>query len=147
MTLRVLCREDFKQVRRTTGLRAAEDIRPNDFVIAMLLRLGQLDPAVMTKCRRLFTKLDRDCSGTLTMYDIESLLASAPDTSFIDDHSFETFHHENVIGESNLSLSATKQAGIHNGFNRSAVEPQQRASELTVASDDQEKATENPLAS
>ena len=46
----------------------------------MLLRLGQLDPDVLTKCRRLFTKLDRDCSGALNDYDIEALLASAPDT-------------------------------------------------------------------
>ena len=137
--------EDFKQIRRTTGLEAEEDIRANDFVIAMLLRLGQLDPAVMTKCRRLFSKLDRDCSGTLTTYDIEALLASAPETSFIDDHSFETFHHEDVAGRSNLPLAATRQAGMHSGLE--VVEPQQSTSELTVASDNQENAADNPLAS
>ena len=128
------CSEDFKQIRRTTGLDAEEEIRANDFVVAMLLRLGRLDPAVMTNCRRLFTKLDRDCSGTLTTYDIEALLASAPDTSFIDDHSFETFHHEDVAGRSNLPLAMTKQA-------------QQSASELNVVSDDPEIAAENPIAS
>ena len=65
----------------------------------MLLRLGQLDPDVMTKCRRLFSKLDRDCSGTLNDDDIKELLASAPDTSFIDDFTFDTFHHEVVTEE------------------------------------------------
>eukprot|EP01043_Picozoa_sp_COSAG02_P019502 COSAG02_NODE_942_length_15746_cov_6.164632_11_plen_77_part_00 len=65
----------------------------------MLLRLGQLDPEVMTKCRRLFSKLDRDSSGTLNDDDIKELLASSPDTSFIDDASFDTFHHEVLVAE------------------------------------------------
>jgi hypothetical protein len=71
-----------------------QDIRPNDFMLAMLVRLGRLDPEDMTKCRRLFSKLDRDCSGTLNEYDIQALLASAPDTSFISDATFDTFQHE-----------------------------------------------------
>ena len=62
----------------------------------MLLRLGQLDPDVMTKCRRLFTKLDRDCNGALNDYDIEALLASAPNTTFLDDKSFDLFQHDVV---------------------------------------------------
>lgn len=107
-----LCREDFDQVRRTTGLKNNEDIRPNDFVIAMLMRLGQLDPDVVTKCRRLFSKLDRDNNGALNDEDIEELLASIPDTSFIDDKSFDTFHHEVVAAAAaspNLPLSSTKR--------------------------------------
>ena len=31
-----------------------------------------------------------DCSGTLNDFDIQALLASAPDTSFIDDATFDT---------------------------------------------------------
>jgi hypothetical protein len=34
-----------------------------------------------------------DCSGTLNDFDIQALLASAPDTSFIDDATFDTCAH------------------------------------------------------
>ena len=35
-------REDFEQIRRATGLRQDEDIRPNDFMLAMLVRCVQV---------------------------------------------------------------------------------------------------------
>lgn len=60
----------------------------------MLVRLGRLNPDDMTKCRRLFSKLDRDCSGYLNNEDIQDLLASAPDTSFIGDDSFDVNDHQ-----------------------------------------------------
>ena len=36
-----------------------QEIRSNDFMLAMLMRLGRIDESDMTKCRRLFSKLDR----------------------------------------------------------------------------------------
>lgn len=69
-----VCQEDFEQVRRSGFIRPDEDIRPNDFVIAMLTRLGRIDKEDVNKIRRLFANLDRDRTGVLNNDDIQMLV-------------------------------------------------------------------------
>jgi Ca2+-binding EF-hand superfamily protein len=80
---------DFQDIRRTAHLMNKSDIRVNDFVVAMLIRLGRIDPDDTVKIRRLFTKLDVGGTGVLTEEDIEDVIASSVDTSALDDSNFE----------------------------------------------------------
>ena len=49
---------DFDDIRQTAGLENTDAIRPNDFVLAMLIRLGRVDTNEIIKCWRVFSKLD-----------------------------------------------------------------------------------------
>ena len=54
-----LTQGDFDEIRRTVGLPDDASITSNDFLLAMLVRLGRVQVEDTVKCRRLFTKLDR----------------------------------------------------------------------------------------
>jgi hypothetical protein len=50
---------DFADIRRSVDIDAGAPVTANDFLLAMLLRLGQVRTSDWKKCRRLFSKLDR----------------------------------------------------------------------------------------
>ena len=66
-------RADFEDVRRVAMLEEKEDIRPNDFLFAMLVRLGKIkvSDSEVCKARQLFLLLDKDHTGVLNDDDIE----------------------------------------------------------------------------
>ena len=99
--------EDFVDVRRSAGLREDEDIRANDFLLAMMLRLGRIAEEDMVKARRLFAKLDREANGVLNDEDIAALLADRPDTENLCNKTFDP--HASV--DQAASPRANSQAG------------------------------------
>eukprot|EP01051_Picozoa_sp_SAG22_P009732 SAG22_NODE_833_length_6929_cov_27.036159_3_plen_197_part_00 len=81
--------DDFQDIRRLAGLRDDEDIRGNDFLLAMLLRLGRVHDDDLVKARRLFSKLDNSGDGVLNTADIDALILDPPDTSHLCDKTFD----------------------------------------------------------
>jgi hypothetical protein len=53
---------DFADIRRSAGLKPMQEIRANDFLVAMLIRLGEvkISSAEVIKCREIFSHLDVD---------------------------------------------------------------------------------------
>jgi len=84
---------DFADIRRSVNLGDDDPVTANDFLLAMLLRLGQVSPNDWIKCRRLFSKLDRDGSGVLDEADIEALVLLPPATRNLDDDTFDVNEH------------------------------------------------------
>ena len=68
---------DFEDIRRSAGVDRNKDIHANDFLVAMSLRLGFLKADDCLKINKLFTNLDIDNSGSLTVEDITGLIASS----------------------------------------------------------------------
>lgn len=68
---------DFEDIRRSAGVDHDKDIHANDFLVAMSLRLGFLKADDCLKINKLFTNLDIDNSGSLTVEDITGLIASS----------------------------------------------------------------------
>eukprot|EP01050_Picozoa_sp_SAG11_P005987 SAG11_NODE_447_length_9395_cov_4.121665_4_plen_189_part_00 len=100
---------DFEDIRRCAGLKEGDAIRPNDFLLAMLVRLGNVTLDDTIKIRRLFAKLDRDCSGTLDSSDIEILMKERRKTANLCDITFDPHEHHAVVRcASNVQLLCNK---------------------------------------
>lgn len=110
---------DFADIRRSVNLGPSDSVSANDFLLAMLIRLGHVSTRDMVKVRRLFNKLDRfvlsvslfisyillilrmliaritrDGSGVLDEDDISEILLVRPATHNIDDKNFNVHDRE-----------------------------------------------------
>ena len=67
---------DLDDVRRSAGLASKEDIYPNDFLVAMLIRLGKIkaSDSEVIKIRQLFRVLDREGQGLINESDIQDVI-------------------------------------------------------------------------
>ena len=78
-TLTGLTTGDFDDIRRSAGLASTDEIRGNDFVLALLIRLGTVKASEMVSLRSLFSILDKNGNGALDIGDIEGLIMEGHD--------------------------------------------------------------------
>jgi len=69
--------EDFEHLKRTVHKAPTENITKNDFSLAMLMRLGVVTICDLQRVEALFSMLDKDHSGELSIEDITELCAIA----------------------------------------------------------------------
>lgn len=69
-------RYDLGVLKRSVDLECKDDMTKNDFILAMLLRLGKINTSDMARIEEVFFKLDADKSGVLDQADLNEMILS-----------------------------------------------------------------------
>ena len=73
-------RYDLGVLKRSVDLECKDDMTKNDFILAMLLRLGKIKPSDMERIEEVFFKLDADKSGVLDRADLDEMVVKSAKT-------------------------------------------------------------------